>query len=193
MATDLRVRCRFSDFLRFAETDKTLQGGSDPPPLGPQNGGWYGACYNQFWATTGPLIPKNFNRFAALNSAQFQLIGPSVVCGTCLMITYPTLGTKTMVQIVDSCPGCPVNGVDVAHSAFARLFDSPALPGIDTWTEAETVGALPAVTWQVVSCDTLVADTTFLVDKVAADAVIAAKALLAGRKLRRADGAEGEL
>ena len=50
----------FTGRLTYYGDSYGTAGAGDPPPLGPQNGGWYGACYDAFG------LPKNWNKFAAL-------------------------------------------------------------------------------------------------------------------------------
>ncbi|KAI8914915.1 hypothetical protein DFJ77DRAFT_440552 [Powellomyces hirtus] len=174
----------------YGDGYKSLQNGADPPPLGPQNGGWYGACYNTFWQNPQPLLPKNFNAFAALNKAQFQLLTPQLVCGSCLLLTHPSTKSTTLVQIVDSCPGCPAGGIDVSHAAFAALLKTtpptpPAASSSSPWDQTVHIGTIPNVIWQVASCKGLVADPVFRVDGVPADTVIAQKKAVVKRGVVR--------
>ncbi|KAJ3181182.1 hypothetical protein HDU87_001311 [Geranomyces variabilis] len=154
----------------YGDGYKGLQNGQDPPPLGPQNGGWYGACYNVFQNNPAPLIPKNFNAFAALNTLQFTTLTPQVVCGTCLSVLHQQSGLSTIVQIVDHCPGCPPGGIDIAHTAFGKLLSATSATA--GWAEATHVGAVPDVVWHVVSCDALPASNVFEYDGVPADALL---------------------
>ncbi|KAJ3133031.1 hypothetical protein HDU90_006567 [Geranomyces variabilis] len=154
----------------YGDGYKGLQNGQDPPPLGPQNGGWYGACYNVFQNNPAPLIPKNFNAFAALNTAQFTTLTPQVVCGTCLSVLHQHSGLSTIVQIVDHCPGCPPGGIDIAHTAFGKLLSANSATA--GWAEATQVGAVPDVVWHVVSCDALPANNVFEYDGVPADTLL---------------------
>ncbi|RKO90184.1 hypothetical protein BDK51DRAFT_31273 [Blyttiomyces helicus] len=149
----------------YGDGYKTIQGGADPPPLGPANGGWYGACYDR----TG--VPKNFNKFAALNGAQYLSLGASAVCGTCVNITHPKTHASTVVQIVDQCPGCSLHGIDVSHQAFAELMGGrvPAPLTNQTWdpaawADAVDVGIVHGMSWSFVDCAALKPDTVFRVD-----------------------------
>ncbi|TPX67502.1 hypothetical protein SpCBS45565_g03745 [Spizellomyces sp. 'palustris'] len=166
----------------YGDGYKTLQGGLDPPPIGPENGGWYGACYSTF-PDRPPLVPKNFNMFAALNSQQFQSLSPKNVCGTCIAATNTLLGTRVVLQIVDSCPGCPLNGIDISHQAMSALLGGKQ-GSVDYststwdpvhWAQAIAVGKLWSVQWQVTDCAELQEDKTYRVDGVPADQQILAQ------------------
>ncbi|KAJ3037044.1 hypothetical protein HDV00_002112 [Rhizophlyctis rosea] len=147
----------------YGDGYKTIQNGADPPPIGPDNGGWYGACYD---ALPGQIvIPKNFNKFAALNTAQYTSLSPTLVCGQCLTLSYPPLNTTTTVQIVDQCPGCQgLYGVDISHTAFAEL--------VGGWDEAFWIGVLSDVRWWVVGCEGVEVDGVFEVGGLDGDWVI---------------------
>jgi hypothetical protein len=120
-------------------------GKGDPPPLGPENGGWYGACYD----LAG--IPKNWNKFAAMNSIQYKAMGAANVCGRCARLNYQ--GRTTVVQIVDMCPGCPNMGLDIAHTAFADL--------VGSYDRATELGIIFGMTWNFTNCNQLSTDPVF--------------------------------
>ncbi|KAI8929486.1 hypothetical protein BC831DRAFT_290796 [Entophlyctis helioformis] len=134
----------------------------DPPPIGPENGGWYGACYNVFYQNPA-IIPKNFNKFAALNERQYNQVGPKTVCGTCVQLTMPRTNRTTIVQIVDMCPGCSSDyGLDISHAAMADLVGGGSdATNTDAWKNAERVGALAAVRWEAVPCSMLAESAVF--------------------------------
>jgi expansin len=69
----------------------------------------------------------------AMNDADF---GQSASCGSCLNVSGPK-GTVT-VKIVDRCPGCDKNHIDLSEQAFAKIADPKA-------------GRVP-VTYQLVAC-----------------------------------------
>ncbi|KAJ3267598.1 hypothetical protein HK104_005754 [Borealophlyctis nickersoniae] len=134
----------------YGDGYKTIQGGADPPPIAPYNGGGYGACYNIF-GEDRIVLPKNFNKFAALNTYQYRTLGAKKVCSLCLQLSYNN--ASTVVQIVDSCPGCKPYGVDIARSAMSEL--------VGGWDQAWWIGTIENVTWYVVSCDLIQQDTVF--------------------------------
>lgn len=70
---------------------------------------------------------------AALNMAQYD---GSNACGTCLAVKGPK-GSVT-VHLVDSCPPCEKNHVDLSAEAFAKIADPDD-------------GRVP-ITWQKVAC-----------------------------------------
>lgn len=70
---------------------------------------------------------------AAINMAQYD---GSNACGTCLSVKGPK-GTVT-VHLVDSCPPCEQNHVDLSAEAFAKIADPDD-------------GRVP-ITWQKVAC-----------------------------------------
>ncbi|KAJ3049716.1 hypothetical protein HK097_009321 [Rhizophlyctis rosea] len=148
----------------YGDGYKTLQGGADPPPLGPTNGGWYGSCYNAL-GNDNIIVPKNVNKFAALNTLQYETLTAPLVCGKCIRLTLPTVNTSTIVQIVDKCPGCKgIYGVDISRTAFAEL--------VGGWDEAFWIGILDNVSWTEVGCELLEPDTVFMFGGMTADYVI---------------------
>ncbi|KAH7348068.1 RlpA-like double-psi beta-barrel-protein domain-containing protein-containing protein [Pyrenochaeta sp. MPI-SDFR-AT-0127] len=58
-------------------------------------------------------------------------------CGACVQVTGPS-GTKITAMVVDQCPGCGPNHVDLFPDAFARLAEP-------------SKGVIP-VSWDIVSC-----------------------------------------
>ncbi|KAI9100531.1 hypothetical protein DFS34DRAFT_592418 [Phlyctochytrium arcticum] len=171
----------------YGDGYKTLQGGLDPPPLGPENGGWYGACYSTF-GENPPLVPKNYNFFAALNSKQYMALGNKEVCGTCVAVTNRALGTRVVVQIVDNCPGCPEFGIDLSHQAMAilvggkkgSLWSQTAWDPV-AWAKVIAIGILASVDWTVVGCENLEPDRKYRVDGVPADRVAIVQRTNAGK------------
>ena len=73
------------------------------------------------------------------------------VCNRCVQLNYK--GRTTIVQIVDKCPVCPVNSLDISHAAFADLVGSYDL--------ATRIGVISNVTWQAVDCSLLSSNTVF--------------------------------
>jgi expansin (peptidoglycan-binding protein) len=125
--------------------DDYMKAKGDLPPIGPKNGGWYGACYD----LSG--IPKNWNKFAALNAIQYYELGSKTVCGTCVQLNYK--GNSTRVQIVDMCPGCPRGGIDISHAAFADL--------VGSYDRATQLGVLQDATWEQVDCSLIATDPVY--------------------------------
>ena len=122
-------------------------GRGDPPPIGPENGGWYGSCYLDFG------IPKNWNKFAALNQEQYQKLGLKSVCGKCVKIWNGN--RSTIVQIVDMCPSCKWGALDISHQGMAEL--------VGSYDQATFVGFLPSANWSQVDCSTLNEEAFFTV------------------------------
>ncbi|PSN59895.1 rare lipo protein A [Corynespora cassiicola Philippines] len=58
-------------------------------------------------------------------------------CGTCIAVTGPR-GNTVRAMVVDQCPGCGTNHVDLFSDAFAQLANPSA-------------GIIP-VSWQIVPC-----------------------------------------
>jgi len=130
---------RFSGRLTYYGDSYNTGGRGDPPPIGPQNGGWYGACYSDFG------IPKNWNKFAALNIEQYQKLGSKKVCGKCVQITNRE--RKTIVQIVDMCPSCRLGALDISHIAMAEL--------VGSYEQATFQGIVKSANWTQVDCSLL--------------------------------------
>jgi hypothetical protein len=108
----------------------------DQPPIGPKHGGLYGAC---------GIIPKNLNKFAALNHKQFH---SGNHCGKCLKLKHR--GKSTIVQLVDMCPSCKHGSVDISHIAFGELVN-----GVH---DASKIGILHGISWEEVDCSYLKAE-----------------------------------
>ncbi|KAJ3316806.1 hypothetical protein HDV06_002819 [Boothiomyces sp. JEL0866] len=73
------------------------------------NGNGIGAC---------ALDCVNHNYFVSVNTAMYQ---PSM-CGLCVQITYN--GKTTVGPVVDRCPGCPGQGLDISPPMFTELAGS---------------------------------------------------------------------
>jgi expansin (peptidoglycan-binding protein) len=82
---------------------------------------------------TGYTIPSNLYG-TALSDANWDT---AANCGACVSVTGPS-GTKVTAMIVDQCPGCGTNHLDLFPDAFAKLA-SPSKGEID-------------VSWDIVPC-----------------------------------------
>jgi hypothetical protein len=96
-------------------------------------------------------FPKNFNKFAAINSYQWNALGAGTVCGKCVRLWYGE--RSTVVQIVDLCPSCAMSMIDISHAAMADLYG--------TWSMATQQGLAYNVKWTQVDCSQLSTDKTF--------------------------------
>ncbi|KAJ3281042.1 hypothetical protein HDU76_009018 [Blyttiomyces sp. JEL0837] len=128
-------------------------GGADPPPIKPN----YGAC--------GFDSPKDPHYFAALYQPTFNKYMtkyPSSVCGQCIEISCASdspsqciKGVSTIVEIVDSCPGCKATStsasLDVSKIAFGDLVGGTA--------NAVVLGVMK-VQWKVVQCPSVFGKTS---------------------------------
>ncbi|KAF2128609.1 carbohydrate-binding module family 63 protein [Dothidotthia symphoricarpi CBS 119687] len=82
---------------------------------------------------TGYTIPAGLYG-TALSDSNWATAGN---CGACVSVTGPS-GTKVTAMVVDQCPGCGTNHLDLFPDAFAKLADP-------------SKGVIP-VSWQVVPC-----------------------------------------
>ncbi|KAF1851003.1 carbohydrate-binding module family 63 protein [Cucurbitaria berberidis CBS 394.84] len=82
---------------------------------------------------TGYTIPAGIFG-TALSSSNWD---GAANCGTCVQVTGPS-GTKIKAMVVDQCPGCGPNHLDLFPDAFKQLADP-------------TKGVIP-VSWDIVSC-----------------------------------------
>jgi expansin (peptidoglycan-binding protein) len=82
---------------------------------------------------TGYTIPAGIYG-TALSDANWD---SAANCGSCVSVTGPS-GTKVTAMIVDQCPGCGTNHLDLFPDAFAKLA-APSKGEID-------------VTWNIVPC-----------------------------------------
>jgi len=81
-----------------------------------------------FEASPGDLM------VAAINEADWN---GSAACGACVEVDGPD--GSVVVRIVDRCPGCPDDHLDLSREAFATIADPKA-------------GRVP-ITWRFVACD----------------------------------------
>ncbi|RKO82826.1 hypothetical protein BDK51DRAFT_25910 [Blyttiomyces helicus] len=86
-------------------------------------------------------IPLNqvSGNFAAMNQDQMQ----DSFCGTCVEISLN--GLSTIVQIVDTCPGCPLGALDININSFGDL-----VGGVG---QARQLGVVDGASWQMVDCN----------------------------------------
>jgi len=73
-------------------------------------------------------------KYGAINASQF---GNADYCGVCLEVTGAA--SSSIIQIVDNCPTCVLNSLDLTPSAFLEI------------TGALSVSIAP-ITWKQVSC-----------------------------------------
>jgi expansin (peptidoglycan-binding protein) len=92
-----------------------------------------GAVDGGMCSFTGYKIPSNL--FGTALSDSNWAGGAS--CGVCVSVTGPT-GTKVKAMVVDQCPGCGPNHLDLFPDAFAKLASPSA-------------GVIP-VSWEEVPC-----------------------------------------
>ena len=71
----------------------------------------------------------------AMNEKQYAQAN---LCGACLRVSYK--GKSVVVKVVDRCPECPMNALDLSREAFSRLADNK-------------VGVIQ-VSWQMIPCST---------------------------------------
>ena len=79
-----------------------------------------------------PASPQDLD-VVAMNTAQYD---NSNICGTCIKVEGPK--ATITVRVVDQCPGCGVNHIDLSESAFAKI--------------AEPIAGKVPVTWTPVAC-----------------------------------------
>ncbi|KAJ3109239.1 hypothetical protein HDU96_007270 [Phlyctochytrium bullatum] len=118
----LREGGRYSGWATFYG-----DGGNDPGPFCTPNCGHCGPNF----------IPKNRGYFAAIHSDLFSFD----LCGACAFVYKD--GKQVVVPIVDSCPTCNPNSLDLSHQAFADL--------VGGWNEATRIG-LMQIQWEVRPC-----------------------------------------
>lgn len=82
---------------------------------------------------TGYTIPSSLYG-TAISDSNWSGAG---ICGTCVSVTGPA-GNKVTAMVVDQCPGCGSNHLDLFPDAFNKLSDP-------------SVGVIP-VSWNVVPC-----------------------------------------
>ncbi|KAJ3118432.1 hypothetical protein HDU96_001599 [Phlyctochytrium bullatum] len=102
-------------------------GGNDPGPFCTPNCGHCGPNF----------IPKNRGYFAAIHSDLFSFD----ICGACAYVYKD--GKQVVVPVVDSCPTCNPNSLDLSHQAFSDL--------VGGWDEATRIG-LMQIEWEVRPC-----------------------------------------
>lgn len=128
-AVKVRVWAALVLFLPWGVAVATGDGACVPGPSG--------SGQATFFSTTGtgncalPFTDADFG--AAVAPGLYQ---GSAACGRCARVTGP-LGTVT-VRIVDQCPTCAANDLDLTPSAFAAI-GTPS-------------NGIEPVTWQVVDC-----------------------------------------
>lgn len=148
---------KYSGRITYYGNSYKTGGRGDPPPIGPENGGWYGSCYMDFG------IPKNWNKFAALNIEQYQSLGLKKVCGKCVKISNGK--RQTIVQVVDMCPSCKIililytgkwGALDISFQGMADL--------VGSYDQATFQGFIKSANWSQVDCSLLEEETFFRVN-----------------------------
>jgi expansin (peptidoglycan-binding protein) len=81
-----------------------------------------------------PTPPGESGGIAAINLPQYE---GGAICGACMRVRGP--GGSVRVRIINSCPECPENHIDLSREAFARIADPVA-------------GRVP-IHYQIVPCD----------------------------------------
>lgn len=130
-------------------------GGDDPPPDDGSSGGSSGSSGSSGTTTFSSEQKTGIATFydysggsevacsfeiskdtdvAAINTAEYA---KSASCGSCVDVSGPK--GKVRIRIVDLCPGCEKNHLDLSAEAFAKIADPKA-------------GRVP-ITYQVVACD----------------------------------------
>ncbi|MGE0403060.1 MAG: expansin EXLX1 family cellulose-binding protein [Kofleriaceae bacterium] len=107
-----------------------------PPPCLPARAPVTGQATHYDADGTGScsFIADATKMVAAINGADYA---SAAWCGACVEITGPS--GSVVVRIVDKCPGCAPNGLDLSREAFERI--SPLDAG------------RVAITWREVACD----------------------------------------
>lgn len=100
-----------------------------------EGGGALGSCGS----------PVNDDGFTvALNAEEMGMKVPSALCYTTITITYQ--GKSAQATIVDTCPGCPLGGLDLTPALFAFFADISVGVITGDWNTdgSETASAPPA-------------------------------------------------
>lgn len=111
-------------------------GSTEPRPIGETQDGLI-TWYNANGAGNCSFDPSPDDLDVAALTMAGGLYGNATWCGACAQVEGP-LGT-VVVRIVDSCPDCETNHLDLSPQAFAKV--------------ANLVDGRVAVRWRFVSCD----------------------------------------